>query len=175
MIARPQPIFPPQSSPSKIESPHRSYFVSIANWLTKYAGDWSILESEQAAITTLLAICPLANIACPFCGVQQLDQFDDTAKTHLEQTYHHCYRTFQVGQFVQANPMEAFKPFISQNRLQLALPVFSDPLPKLLPIAFHPTFEPIEHTPKLIPQTSLREFCPVLGSPPTDQPRPWGG
>ena len=100
MITRSQPILPPHASQSRIKSLHQKHYVSVANWLTKYASDWLISECEQAAIITLLAKCPLANIACPYCGVQQLDQFDDAAKPHLEGTCHHCYRTFQVGQFV---------------------------------------------------------------------------
>ena len=173
MIARPQPILPPHASPSRIKSLHRRHNILVANWLTKYAGNWSISECKQAAIS-LLAKCPLANIACPFFEVQQLDQFDDAAKPHLELTCHHCYRTFQEGQFIQANPIAVFKPFISQNRLQLGLPVFLDPPPESLPIAFHPILEPIEDTPNLIPRTYLHEFHPAPGSLPTDQLRPQG-
>ena len=54
-IVRPQPILPPHASPSRIKSLHRRYDVLIANWLTKYVGDWLILECEQVAIITLLA------------------------------------------------------------------------------------------------------------------------
>ena len=104
-----------------------------------------------------------------------MDQFDDAAKPHLEQTCHHCYRTFQVGQFIQVNPVAVFKPFISQNRLQLALPVFLDPPPESLPIALHPIFEPIEDSPNLIPRTYLWELCPVLEYLLTNKLRPQEG
>ena len=87
-------LLPPHASPSRIKSLHIRYYVSVANWLTKYVGDWSISECKQVAIITLLAKCPLANIACPFCGVQQLDQLDDATTPHLKRTCHHCYRSF---------------------------------------------------------------------------------